>query len=199
MVEKPEPNHSRNDSHRQGVMMSASAVNGWFVREVLPLEAVLRQYLRHNWRDQSDIEDLLQDVYVRVYEAARKQLPDAVKPFVFTTARNMLTNRVRQHHVVPIEAVADLDALGVAMDAPGADRGLMARDELRRLQAAIDRLPPRCREVVVMRRIDGLSRGEIATRMGITPDTVSAHLTDGMCALSDMLYGEPAADPRSPA
>ncbi|HEV2563014.1 MAG TPA: RNA polymerase sigma factor [Rhizomicrobium sp.] len=169
--------------------MTAPETRAWFVREVLPLEAMLVRYLRHNWRDKSDIEDLLQDIYVRVYEAAKKQLPDAAKPFVFTTARNLLINRVRREHVIPIEAVADLDALDVAIDAPGPDRNVIARDELRKLQGALERLPPRCREVVIKRRIEGLSRHEIAIAMGITEDTVSAHLTDGMCALADFLYG----------
>ena len=173
-----------------GAAMSAREARAWFVREVLPLEAILVRYLRHNWRDKADIEDLLQDVYVRVYEAAKKELPDAAKPFVFTTARNLLINRVRREHVIPIEAVADLDALDIAIDAPGPDRNVIARDELRRLQSALDRLPPRCREVVVKRRIEGLSRREIALAMNITEDTVSAHLTDGMCALADLLYGE---------
>jgi|SRR5580692_7681835 len=185
--------------HQARALSGALAAGLWFVREVLPLEAVLRQYLRHNWRDQSDLEDLLQDVYVRVYESARRRIPDAVKPFVFTTARNMLINRMRQHHVVPIEAVADLDALGIAMDAPGPDRSTMAREELRRLQDAIDRLPPRCREAIVLGRIEGLSGREIAQRMGVTEATVSKHLAEGMYAISDMLYGEPAADPRRPA
>ncbi len=54
-------------------------LKAWFVREVLPLEANLMQFLRHNWRDHSDIEDILHDVYVRVYEAARRQIPDHAK------------------------------------------------------------------------------------------------------------------------
>ena len=83
------------------------------------------------------------------------------KPFVFATARNLLIDRVRREQVVPIEAVADLDALDIAIDAPGPDRNAMARDELRRLHAALDQLPPRCREVVV-KRIEGLTRREIA-------------------------------------
>ena len=173
-----------------GRAMTAPEVRAWFVREVLPLEAMLLRYLKHNWRDKSDIEDLLQDIYVRVYEAAKKEIPAAAKPFVFVTARNLLINRVRREHVIPIEAVADLDALDIAIDAPGPDRSAIARDDLRRLQSALDRLPPRCREVVVKRRIDGLSRREIAASMGITEETVSAHLTDGMCALADLLYGE---------
>ena len=56
------------------------------------------QFLRHNWRNKADIADLRQEVYVRVYEAARKQIPDPAKPFVFTTARNLLIDRVRREH-----------------------------------------------------------------------------------------------------
>jgi RNA polymerase sigma factor (sigma-70 family) len=175
--------------------MSAPEVMEWFLREVLPLEGILIQFLRHNWRDSADIEDLLHDVYVRVYEVALRQIPEKPKPFVFTTARNLLISRVRTRNVVPIEAVADLDALGVAIDTPGPDRSAIARDELRRLRDAIDRLPPHCRNVVIMRRIEDLSRSEIAVRLGLTEGTVSVYLSEGMYALADILNGEPA-DPR---
>lgn len=167
----------------------------WFLREVLPLEAVLVRYLRHNWHDRSDIEDLLQDVYVRVYEAAQRQIPEKAKPFVFTTARNLLINRVRDRNVVPIDAVADLDALNIAMDLPGPDRAVVARDELRRLSEAIDRLPPHCRDVIVLRRIENLTRSEIALRLGLAETTVSSYLTEAIYALSNALNAEPA-DPR---
>ncbi len=114
----------------EGAGIVASEVDVWFARNVLPLEAVLMQFLRRNWRDASEIADLRQDVYVRVYEAALKKLPDLAKPFVFATARNLLINRVRQKHIVPIEAVADLDSLGIANDEPAPDHSVMARDEL---------------------------------------------------------------------
>jgi len=195
MAETSETNRETTRALPAGNSMSAPATMGWFLREVLPLEAMLLQFLRHNWRDSADIEDLLHDVYVRVYEAALKQIPDRAKPFVFTTARNMLISRVRTRHVVPIEAVADLDALGIAIDVPGPDRSMIARDELRRLRDAIDRLPPHCRDVVIMRRIDDLSRGEIAMRLGLTEGTVSVYLTEGMYALADFLHGE-SPDPR---
>lgn len=170
--------------------MNASELEAWFLREVLPLEAALMRYLQHNWRNQSDIKDLLQDVYVRVCEAARKEAPRATKPFVFTTARNLLINRVRDSQVIPIEAVADLEALSAAVDEPGPDRGVIARDELRRLQAAIDRLPPRAREAVTLRQVEGLSRREIAVRMGISEETVKEYLASGLRALSDMFFGQ---------
>jgi len=183
---------------RPGAAMNTSDLETWFVREVLPLEAALMQFLQHNWRNQSDIADLRQDVYERVCLAAQEQLPDNAKAFVFRTARNLLVDRIRREHVVPIEAVEDVDALSVAMEEPGPERAVIARDELRRLQSALDRLPPRAREAIVLGRIEGLQGNEIALRMGITEGVVSRHLASGISALADMLYGEDAQSRRKP-
>jgi RNA polymerase sigma factor (sigma-70 family) len=190
MADTPETNREGGDLRRNDAVMTASGVNEWFVREVLPLEAMLMQFLRRGWRNSADIKDLCQDVYVRVYEAAQKEIPDPAKPFVFATARNLLIDRIRKEHVVSIEAVAEPDALGIALDEPGPDRSAMGRQELRRLQSALDRLPPRWRDAVVMRRIEGLSRPEIAARMGIAEPTVSQHLAAGMAALADFFHSE---------
>lgn len=175
-----------------GAAIATPELKAWFVREVLPLEVALMRLLRRSVRNQNDVDDLCQDIYVRIYEAARHEIPRPAKPFVFAIARNLLVDRVRREHVVPIEAVADLDALGVAIDTPPPDRAVIAREELRRLQTALDRLPRRCRQAVLMKKIDGLSRSEIAQRMGITEKTVKRHLADGMCVLADMVYGDTA-------
>lgn len=187
---------SRDDNPlRPSTVMTAPEVRAWFVREVLPLEADLMQYLHHNWRNQSDIADLRQDVYVRVLEGAKREIPERARQFVFTTARNLLVDRVRRERIVPFDAVADADALGLEMDAPGPERTTLARDELRRLQTALDRLPERPRQAVVMRRVEGLTGREIAARMGISEAAVSKHIDAGIRALADLLYGE-AADKR---
>jgi RNA polymerase sigma factor (sigma-70 family) len=173
--------------------MTAPEVRAWFVREVLPLEMLLTSFLQHNWRNNDEVCDLRQDIYERVCEAAYRQIPDNAKQFVFRTARNLLIDRLRRANVVPIEAVADADALDVAMDAPQPDRSAIARDDLRKLQAALNRLPPRCREAFVLGRIEGLSGPQIAERMGITKAAVSIHLDKAICILTDLIYGEPDA------
>ncbi|HEY5237738.1 MAG TPA: RNA polymerase sigma factor [Rhizomicrobium sp.] len=190
MIETPENNFEDAGSQRSGASMTASEVEIWFIREVLPLEAALTSFLQHNWRNKSDIADLRQEIYVRVCESAFNKIPDAAKAFVFRTARNLLINRVRREQVVPIEAITDLDSLGIATDAPGPDRTVIAREELHRLQAALDNLSPRCREAVVLGRVEGLSGREIAVRMGITEAGVSLHLDHGIRTLVNVLYGE---------
>lgn len=167
--------------------MSLADADDWFVQEVLPLEAALVRYLRRNWRDESEIADLRQEVYARVFDRALSAIPAQAKPFVFMTARNLIIDRVRRLRVVSIELVADTDALDVTADDLTPDRVASARQELRRLQAALDALPPRCREVVALRKIEGLSQRDVAARLGIAEDTVEHHVMKGMKHLADAL------------
>jgi RNA polymerase sigma-70 factor (ECF subfamily) len=197
MADTPTTGRNGNDLQGQGGPVSVDRVSAWFVREVLPLEAILMHFLQHNWQNRGDIADLRQDVYARVFEAAQKQIPDNANRFLLTSARNLLIDRVRREQVVPIDVIADVDSLGVAIDTLTPDRTVMAREELRRLQVALDRLPTRCREAIVLAYVEGLNGQEIAQRMGITKFTVSEHLSNGLRALTDMLYGEPVDRGRS--
>ncbi len=166
--------------------LTTSAVDAWFVEQVLPLEPALMRLLRRHWRLSDEWADLRQDIYLRVYESAtRDGLPERAPAFVFTCARNLLIDRARRAQVVPIDTVAELDALAdVASDELTPERLAGARGELRLLQAALDALPSRCREVVALRKIEGLSQRQIATRLGIAEGTVEKQVTLGVRALA---------------
>jgi RNA polymerase sigma factor (sigma-70 family) len=192
MKEKtPETDFDGVELRRAEKVVTSSQAKAWFVREVLPLEAMLTRFLAKNWRNKSDLEDFRQEIYAQVLDAAETRIPDHAKPFVFSVARNLLVDRFRKEHVIPIEAAAELDTLNIPSDEPGPERSVVARDLLRRLQSGIDRLPPRCREAVVLKRIEGLSRREIAQRMDIAEQTVSDYIAYGMRILADVIYGEP--------
>lgn len=180
-------------------MIDDATLRRWFFREVFPLEPALTRYIRRNWRNESDIADLRQEIYVRVYAAARERLPLQTKPFLFATARNHLINQARRGQVVSIEHVADLASLPVLVDAVTPDRILTAREELRRVQAGLDRLPPRCREVLVLRKIEGLSTKEVAARLNVGVDTVEQQMVHGMRALVDFMTGGSGKIRRAPA
>jgi RNA polymerase sigma factor (sigma-70 family) len=188
MVETPDTRRKSDDPHPEDADVSTHDVKAWFVREVLPLEASLVQFLRQSRLHGEDIADLRQDVYIRIYERASKQIPLSAKPFVFAIARNLVIDWYRHNRIVPIEGVADLESIEIASDEPGPDRRAIARDELRHLKNALDRLPPRCREALILKRVEKLTRPEIALRMGITENTVKVHLTAAAHLMADILY-----------
>jgi len=187
MTEARDPSRLEPELRRPDAGKAVSDVKNWFVREVLPLEAMLMHYLQQTWRNRSDLEDIRQDIYAQLLSAAERGIPTQTKAFVMRTARNLLIDRIRHEQIVPIDPVPDLDALAVAAEP---DSNVVARDILRKLHGALDRLPPRCREAIILRRVEGLSRREIATRMGISEKTVAEHITNGMRALAGLIFGE---------
>jgi|SRR5580692_5500909 RNA polymerase sigma factor (sigma-70 family) len=183
-----EPDRENVGTRRQVMTSREEDVRAWFVREVLPLEAALTRYLQHNWRGQAKVADMLHDVYVRVIDAARKEFPKTTPAFVFATARNLLVDLVRQEKIVPFETVENLEALNVAADTPPPDEQVIAREQLRNVQKALDQLHPRSREVFIMYHVDGLSRREIAARTDLSEVTVNWYLNLGVRLLADLLY-----------
>ncbi|BCI72139.1 hypothetical protein SPKIRA_29690 [Sphingomonas paucimobilis] len=179
------------------LMIDDDALKRWFVADVLPLERDLERYLARHCRARDDVIDLRQEVYEHAVAAARKGLPLNTRPFVLTVARNLLIDRARRAKVVSFEQMADLDELNLP-DLAEADRALTARDELRRAMAGLDQLPPRCREVVRLRRVEGLNIRETAARLGVGHHTVERQLTLGLRALANFMLGGNARIERKP-
>jgi RNA polymerase sigma-70 factor (ECF subfamily) len=166
------------------------SLDDWFAREILVHEAALMAFLHRAWPDRAEIHDLRQEAYVRVYEAAARARPRAPRAFLFTTARHLVTDRLRRGRVVSIEPVGDPAALNVLMDELSPDRRLDAHQVLHRLAAAFDRLPPRCREVVWLRRVEELPQKEAAALLGISQKTVEKQVAKGVRLLAGYFYGE---------
>ncbi|KAK0340437.1 hypothetical protein LTR94_030519, partial [Friedmanniomyces endolithicus] len=171
------------------VMIEDEELRAWFFREVFPLEAALTRFIRRNWRNESDVADLRQDIYTKVYTAAQRQLPIQARAFLFTTARNHLINTAKRAKIVSFDLVADLEASFPEAMSADLDRQLTARDELRRVQAGLERLPARCRQVMTLRRVEGLSTKEVAAHLNISVSTVEQQMVHGLRALTDYMMG----------
>jgi RNA polymerase sigma-70 factor (ECF subfamily) len=164
-------------------------LNRWFCEQILPLENSLSAFIRNNWRSQDDVSDLRQEIYERVLVGARSGLPMNPRAFLYTVARHHLINRAKRSTVVSIELVADLEQLEAPANSFAPEPYLSAREELRRAQAGLEALPPRCREVVRLRKVEGLTTAEAAERIGVTVATVERQMVHGMRALVDYMLG----------
>lgn len=158
----------------------------WFAHEILVHEPVLRGYLGRFFSNPDDIDDSVQETYARLFalpedERVRIRQPHA---FLFTSARNVALDRLRRQRVVSIELMAELESLDVIDERPSASEELNTRQELALLARAIASLPEKCRQVLTLRKIYGLSQRDIAARMGVTENTVEKHVANGvrLCA-----------------
>ena len=169
-------------------MVDDRALHDWFCNEVLPLEGMLVRFIHRNWRIGDDVLELRQDIYERALIGAQGELPTNTRAYLFTVARNHLINRAARAKIVSFETFADLDSF-IPTDIFATERQLDARDQLRRAQAGIGALPPRCAEVVRLRKIEGLSTSEAAGRLGVSNATIERQLTMGMRALVNFMLG----------
>ena len=165
------------------------SLDTWFAREILVHEAALVRYLRRCWHNGDDILDLRQETYIRVYESALQGRPSSPKSYLFTAARNLMADRLRRGRVVSIETRGDLESLNVMVDELSPEQHASAHEELRQLARAFDRLPPRCREVVWLRRVECLSQRQVAERLGISEKMVEKHIAVGIRQLANQLFG----------
>ncbi|MEO7207054.1 MAG: RNA polymerase sigma factor [Steroidobacteraceae bacterium] len=172
----------------------ATALDAWFSREILIYEEALVRYLKHTWHHRDDVFDLRQEVYMRVYEAAAQERPRSPKSFLFATARNLMADRLRRSRVISIEARADLESLNVLVDEMSPEHCASAQEDLRTLAWALEQLPPRCREVVWLRRVENLSQREVAARLGICETVVEKHTAKAMRRFADAFFGERGAE-----
>lgn len=175
------------------------SVDDWFAREILPLEEALLRYLNRTWSNPADTEDLLQEVYVRLYEAGKKARPLAPKAFALTVARNLMADRIRRGRVVSIGATEDLEALNVLVDELSPETRATARQELIMLACAFDALPPQCRKVVWMRKVEGLSQKQVAERLGVSEGAVEKQVSKGVRSLANSMFGGEAGENRPQA
>jgi len=161
----------------------------WFATEILPHEGLLVGYLTRVWPNSCDVLDLRQDIYVRVYESARRSRPTSPKAFLFTTARNLMTDRVRHSRVVSIDSTTDFEDSNVFIDELSPERHFGARQEMGRLATALDALSDKCSNVLWLSRVEGLSQRETAQRLGLDEGAVESHLARGVRVLAQAVFG----------
>jgi RNA polymerase sigma-70 factor (ECF subfamily) len=152
----------------------------WFAEHVQPHEAMLRAWLQSRFGTQLDLDDLVQESFVRVLRARAGGEVRAPKAFLFATARNLALDQLRRQGLVATEPLVESGALFVLDEAGDVPEAVARHQELLLLTAAIQSLPDRCRQIFTLRKIYGRSQKEIAAELGLSTATVSAQLTIGL-------------------
>jgi len=170
----------------------------WFAEYVQPYEGTLRVWLKRRFEYQIDVDDIVQEAYMRVLRAREGNAMPSPKAFLFTTARNLALDRLRRHDVSRTNYFGEIDSLHVLDECTGIPETVARNQELTLLNEAIQSLPARCRQILILRKLDGLSHREIAERLGLSESTVSNQITIGIEKCTDFFaeHGDGSSLPR---
>ncbi|MFM9030263.1 MAG: RNA polymerase sigma factor [Opitutaceae bacterium] len=138
----------------------------WFTEEVQPHDAKLKAYLRSTFPTVRDVDDVVQESYLRVWRARATQPIRLAQAFLFTVARRIALDWVRREQRAPFVAVKDSSQL-LVLESGAPDASAETEMEIQLLAEAVESLPPRCREIFVLCQVEGLTQAEVARRLGI--------------------------------
>ncbi len=155
----------------------------WVVREIMPHEPGIRGWLRQHGQSADDIDDLIQEAYAKLSGITA---PDQIAQpggYFFQIVRNLMIDAIRRARVVRIDTVGQIADYTGHNDDITPERIAVVRNELSWVMRSIETLPDRCRDIFKLRKIEGLSQREIATRMGVSESIVENDAAKGLALL----------------
>ncbi len=136
--------------------------------------------------DRAEAEDVTQEAMLRLWKIAPewRQGEAQVSTWLYRVTANLCTDRLRKRRTVDLDAVAEpLD------ESASAEDRMQAASRSAALQAALQSLPDRQREAVVLRHLEGCANPEIAEIMGVSVEAVESLTARGKRALATALRG----------
>jgi RNA polymerase sigma-70 factor (ECF subfamily) len=160
-------------------------------------EAAIRRYLARYRANAQDLEDFVQETFLRGFAAEMKSAIKEPKAYLFQIAKSIALEALRKNQRARTSALEDCGGTELLLDEDqaGAAAWLEGRRKLALFVRAVAELPPQCRTAFLLRRVEGLQYKQIANRMRISVSAVEKHVTAGLLKCSAYLR-EHGYDPR---
>lgn len=135
-------------------------------------------------RDRAEAEDIVQETFLRLWKQAPtwREGEARLDTWLYRVAFNLCTDRLRKRRETYVADVPDMPDPG-----PDPDHGIDERDRQRQIAVALDRLPARQREAIVLQYYEELSNVEAADIMGTSVEALESLLSRARRSLRDIL------------
>ncbi|MEO8308608.1 MAG: RNA polymerase sigma factor [Pseudomonadota bacterium] len=149
--------------------------------------AEILRFLKARTGDAAEAEDVMQELWIKVQEGETGPVANG-RAYLFRMAHNLVLDRLREQRrrgqresSWSIERSAGVTSEGDLVD-PGqsTESQLVLQDDLARLAVAIGNLPAGAQRAFTMHKLEGLSHGEVAARLGISRSGVEKHIALAM-------------------
>lgn len=149
----------------------------------------LKKFIYRFFYNDEDIEDVIQETYLRAYVAEQKAEITNHKSFLFATAKNIaLTKLTKKSKQVTdfLDDYSDQDRSELQTE-PSAQSEVDARQQLIVYCNAIQSLGGKCREAFLLKKVHGMTNKEIARHMSMSLSSIEKYLHRAMITLDEVL------------
>lgn len=155
--------------------------DNWFKEEVHTFDQQLKSYLRRTFPAVRDVDDIVQESYLRIWQAGLTRRIHFTKAFLFQIVRRLAIDDVRRRQVRSEDQAVDLSATAIIADElPNPAASFSRQEKFDLVCNALASLPDRTREVVFLRKFQNLPQKQVAAQLGIAERTVENRLAQGM-------------------
>ncbi len=150
-----------------------SAVRDRFIVELYAAHArVVRAYIACNLRGSDEVEDVLQDLFLRIVRLDDPfKLKENPRGYLFQVARNLIRDRARHARYCRHDFHEDIDGLTIEADGPSPEYEAARKSDMAQLLAVLSP-DKRTRNVVILSLMEDLTYPEIAERLCVTTRTI---------------------------
>jgi RNA polymerase sigma factor (sigma-70 family) len=147
----------------------------------------LIRYFAKRIRETYDVDDLVQEVFIRLVRQAAIESVQQIDSYVFQTAANVIRDRARRQAARHHREHDELSESDLPTNDLSPERVLLGAEELERVIAALQELSESTRQVFVLRRYEGMRHEEIATHLGMSVSGVRFHMEKAKAHLARRL------------
>ena len=144
------------------------------------LQTRLKRYIARLLKRPEDIEDVSQEAFLKLLEAAAKGEIRYPKAYLFRTARNLALNNLARKSNILVDSLEDFAIPDVIGKTGLLEDQMVIQQRFEFLSRAVASLPEVTRQVLILRKYQGLSRKEVATTLNISISAVEKHLAKAL-------------------
>lgn len=144
----------------------------------------------------AEVEDILQDAYIRTFIAAKTTDIKSPEAFLTQTARNLALNQIQLSRVKYTTSIEDStnSTVSVINNDENLEDKINSQERFLILCLAIKELPPQCRKVFVLIKIYGFTYAEVKNKLNISEKTIENHVAKGVKRCAEYLASKENID-----
>ncbi len=153
----------------------------------IEIKSSLMRFAFRYLKSQNDIEDVVQEAFVRVVNAEKNSEIKHVKSYIYKTVKNLALKKLDKSEFKLVDSIGDFAEEGIYIDTQTLEEQFESNQRFELFCKVIRMLPVKCQQVYILRKVYGYSQKEIAQRMNISVKTVESHLTKAIVRCTDYM------------